>query len=82
MGWAVWKAGGPQFDKLVVTTVGGSQLGWAFMRALNSTVSNGEFFHPPRSSYFAGTDRQSSLLWSTLPTLLDTPTTHDRPGLS
>lgn len=47
MAWAVVKAGGPNFDKLVVTTVGGSQLGWAFMRALNSTVSNGkpEFFY-------------------------------------
>lgn len=42
MAWAVIKAGGPNFDKLVVTTVGGSQLGWAFMRAMNATVSNGE----------------------------------------
>lgn len=41
MAWAIVKAGGPNFDKLVVTTVGGSQLGWGFMRALNSTVSNG-----------------------------------------
>jgi NCS1 family nucleobase:cation symporter-1 len=42
MAWAIIKAGGPNFDKLVVTTVGGAQLGWGFMRALNSTVSNGK----------------------------------------
>lgn len=41
MAWALVKAGGPNFDKLVVTTISGSQLGWGFMRALNSTVSNG-----------------------------------------
>ena len=45
MAWAVVKAGGPNFDKLVVTTVGGSQLGWGFMKALNSTVSNGMSNH-------------------------------------
>ena len=45
MAWAVVKAGGPNFDKLVVTTVGGSQLGWGFMKALNSTVSNGMYHH-------------------------------------
>lgn len=40
LGWAVHAAGGAHFDKLVVKTVGGSQLGWGFMYALNSTVSN------------------------------------------
>ncbi|ORY26801.1 putative allantoin permease [Naematelia encephala] len=40
MAWAVHHAGGAHLDKLVVTTVTGSQLGWGFMRALNSTISN------------------------------------------
>ncbi|KAK8858958.1 hypothetical protein IAR55_003190 [Kwoniella newhampshirensis] len=40
MGWAVHQAGGAHLDKLVVVTVTGSQLGWGFMRALNSTISN------------------------------------------
>ncbi len=43
MAWAVAKSGGSaHFDKLVVTSVGASQLGWGFMKALNTTISNGE----------------------------------------
>lgn len=41
MGWAIAASGGSaHLDKLVVTTVTGSQLGWGFMQALNSTISN------------------------------------------
>ena len=42
MGWAVHQAGGAHFDKLVVATVTGSELGWGFMKALNTTISNGQ----------------------------------------
>jgi hypothetical protein len=43
MAWAVAKSGGSaHFDALVVTTVSGSQLGWGFMQALNTCISNGE----------------------------------------
>jgi NCS1 family nucleobase:cation symporter-1 len=42
MAWAVHQAGGANFDKLVVNTITGSQLGWGFMKALNSTISNGK----------------------------------------
>jgi NCS1 family nucleobase:cation symporter-1 len=41
MGWAIAASGGSaHLDKLVVTTVTGSQLGWGFLQALNSTISN------------------------------------------
>lgn len=65
MAWAVAKSGGSaHLDQLVVTSVGASQLGWGFMKALNTCISN---VLPPLVNIADLVSPGSLLLWGFCP---------------